>query len=85
MVEGFSIGAVVFLAFAMIGLILLAVGIIFLVMNIKWKARKEQQGIQPTSNIIAMVIFCMMIFFGVMWFFCFGAGAIVFGVLGVSF
>ncbi len=82
--SAFGIGSVVFVVFALIGLALLTVGIIFLIKNIKWKKEKEQQGIKATSNIVAIVLFSIMIAFGAIWLFCFGAGAIAFGVIGSS-
>lgn len=82
--SGFGIGSILFIVFAMIGLALVAVGIIFLIKNIKWKKQKEEQGLSTTSNIIAIVLFGILIFFGAIWLFCFGAGAVVFGVLGSS-
>ena len=82
--SGFGIGSILFIVFALIGLALVAVGIIFLIKNIKWKKQKEEQGLSTTSNIVAMVLFGILIFFGAIWLFCFGAGAVVFGVLGSS-
>lgn len=82
--EAFGIGSVLFLCFAIIGLILLIVGITFLMKNIKWKRQKEQQGYNATSNIIGMILFGIMIFFGAIWFLGFGIGSIVFSVLGSS-
>ena len=82
--EAFGIGSVLFLCFAIIGLTLLIVGIFFLKKNIKWKRQKEQQGYNATINIIAMILFSIMIFFGAVWFLCFGIGSIVFSVLGSS-
>ena len=81
---GFGVGSVMFIVFALIGLVLVALGIVFLIKNIKWKKEKEEQGLSTTSNIIAMVLFGVLIFFGAIWLFCFGAGAVVFGVLGSS-
>lgn len=83
--SAFGVGSVVFVVFALIGLALLTVGIIFLIKNIKWKNEKEQQGLKSTSNIIGIVGFSFMIFFGVIWLLCFGAGAVVFGVIGSTF
>lgn len=71
-------GSILFLACAIMGLILLIVGIIFLVKNIKWKKEKDAQGIKSTINIVGVVLFGIMIFFGLMWLICFGAGAIAF-------
>lgn len=82
--SGFGIGSILFIVFAMIGLALVAVGIIFLIKNIKWKKQKEEQGMSTTSNVVAIVLFGILIFFGAIWLFCFGAGAVVFGVLGSS-
>lgn len=79
--EAFAMACVLFLVFAILGLILLTVGIIFLLKNIKWKKEKETQGIKPTSNVLAIVGFSIMIFFGAMWMICFGAAAIAFFVL----
>ncbi len=73
-----SIGSGLFLAFAIIGFVLLIVGIIFLVKNIKWKKEKDAQGISSIINVLAIVIFGLMIFFGLMWLICFGIGAIAF-------
>lgn len=73
-----SIASGLFLAFAIIGLILLIVGIVFLVKNIKWKKEKDAQGIKSTINVVAIVLFGFMIFFGLMWLICFGVGAIAF-------
>ena len=82
--EAFGIGSILFLCFAILGLTLLIVGIIFLIKNIKWKKEKDLQGIDATSNIIGMILFGIMIFFGAIWFLCFGIGSIVFSVLGSS-
>ncbi len=82
--EAFGIGSLVFVFFALVGLVLLAVGIIFLIKNIKWKKQKDEQGLSTTSNVVAMVLFGILIAFGAIWLFCFGAGAVVFGVLGSS-
>lgn len=83
--EAFGIGSIMFLVFAIIGLILLVVGILFLTKNLKWKKEKEQRGEKATINIVAMVLFGCMIFFGAIWFILFGIGAIAFGLLGYSF
>ena len=80
--SGFGIGSVLFIVFALIGLALVTVGIIFLIKNIKWKKEKDAQGLSTTSNIVAIVLFSILIFFGAIWLFCFGAGAVVFFVLG---
>lgn len=80
--SAFGVGSVVFVVFALIGLALLAVGIIFLIKNIKWKKEKEQQGLSTTSNIIAIVCFSILIFFGAVWLLCFGVAAVAFGILG---
>ena len=82
--SAFGIGSIMFIVLALIGLILVALGIIFLIKNIKWKKEKEEQGLSTTSNVIAMILFGVLIFFGAVWLFCFGAGALVFGVLGSS-
>ena len=82
---GFRVGVIMFLFFAIVGLILLGTGIFFVVKNVKWKSEKDKQGISTTSNIIGIVIFSFMIFFGAIWFFGFGIGAVVFGLLGGSF
>ncbi len=71
-------GSILFLACAIIGLILLVVGIVFVVKNLKWKKEKDAQGINSTINIVAMVLFGLMIFFGLMWFLCFGIGSLIF-------
>lgn len=73
-----AVGSVLFLACAIIGLILLIVGIIFVVKNLKWKKEKDAQGISSTINLIAIILFSLMIFFGLMWFICFGIGSLVF-------
>ena len=83
--SGFGIGSIMFVVCALIGLILLVVGIIFVIKNIKWKKEKELQGVNSTINIVAIVLFSFMILFGAIWFLCFGAGSIVFGVLESSF
>ena len=75
-----AIASIMFWGFALMGLIILTVGIIFLVKNIKWKKQKEEQGLSTTSNIIAIVMFSLMIFFGLMWMICFGVAGIVFMV-----
>jgi len=80
----FGIGSLVFVVFAVIGLVLMAVGFIFLIKNIKWKKEKEEQGLSVTSNIVAIVLFSILIFFGAIWLMCFGAGALIFGLLGSS-
>ena len=80
--EAFGMASIMFLAFAIVGLILLTVGIIFLIKNMKWKKEKDARGIKATSNVVGIVIFALMIFFGVMWLICCGAGAIAFGVIG---
>ena len=79
--SAFGIGSIMFVVFALIGLILLGVGIFFVVKNVKWKKQKDLQGVNSTINIVGIVIFGFVIFFGAMWFFGFGIGAIVFGVL----
>jgi len=80
---GFSAGSLMFAVCAFVGLILLTVGIIFLMKNIRWKKEKDARGEKTTSNIVAIVIFGLMIFFGGVWLLCFGAGAVIFGLLGV--
>ena len=82
--EGFGVGSLMFLAFAIIGLILLIFGVVFLVKNVKWKKQKQLQGISTTSNVIGMILFGIMTFFGVVWFICFGIAGIVFAVIGAS-
>lgn len=49
--EAFSIGGIMFLGFAIVGLVLLITGIIFVAKNIKWKRAKDSQGISSTANI----------------------------------
>ncbi len=73
-----SMASGMFLACAIIGLILLIVGIIFLVKNYKWKKEKDAQGMNSTINMVAMILFGLMIFFGLVWFVMFGIGAIAF-------
>ena len=63
-----SMASIMFLAFAIVGLILLIVGIIFLVKNIKWKKEKDAQGMKSTINVVAIILFGLMIFFGLMLF-----------------
>lgn len=82
--EAFGIGSILFVVCALTGLALLVVGITFVVKNVKWKKEKDLQGINSSINIVAIILFCMMILFGAIWFFVFGIGAIVFGVLGSS-
>ena len=82
--EAFGIGSILFVVCALIGLALLVVGITFVVKNVKWKKEKDLQGINSSINIVAIILFCMMILFGAIWFFVFGIGAIDFGVLGSS-
>lgn len=83
--EAFGVGSILFLVFAVVGLIVFCVGIFFLVKNIKWKKEKDLQGINATSNIIGIVVFSFVIFFGAAWLLCFGAAAAAFGVLSGSF
>ncbi|MBE5942586.1 MAG: hypothetical protein E7264_08635 [Lachnospiraceae bacterium] len=71
-------GSILFLGVAIVGLILLIVGVIFLIKNLKWKKEKDAQGISSTINIVAMILFGLMIFFGLMWFLCFGLGSLIF-------
>ena len=71
-------GSILFLGVAIVGLILLIVGVIFLIKNLKWKKEKDAQGISSTINIVAMVLFGLMSFFGLMWFLCFGLGSLIF-------
>ena len=71
-------GSILFLGVAIVGLILLIVGVIFLIKNLKWKKEKDAQGISSNINIVAMVLFGLMIFFGLMWFLCFGLGSLIF-------
>ena len=73
-----AIGAFLFGGFAVTGLVLMVVGIIFLMKNIKWKKQKEEQGISTTINIVAIVLFSLMIFFGLMWLICFGIATLIF-------
>lgn len=73
-----AIGALLFGGFAVTGLVLMVVGIIFLMKNIKWKKQKEEQGISTTINIVAIVLFSLMIFFGLMWLICFGIATLIF-------
>lgn len=80
--SAFGVGSVLFIVFAVIGLVLFAVGIIFLIKNIQWKKEKEQQGLKTTSNVIAIVCFSLLILFGAIWLLCFGAAAIAFVVIG---
>lgn len=71
-------GSILFLGVAIVGLILLIVGVIFLIKNLKWKKEKDAQGISSTINIVAMVLFGLMSFLGLMWFLCFGLGSLIF-------
>lgn len=73
-----AIGAFLFGGLAVTGLVLMVVGIVFLMKNIKWKKQKEEQGIHTTANIIAIVLFSIIIFFGVMWLICFGIATVIF-------
>lgn len=73
-----AIGALLFGGLAVTGLVLMVVGIIFLMKNIKWKKQKEEQGISTTINIVAIVLFGLMIFFGLMWLICFGIATLIF-------
>lgn len=73
-----AIGAFLFGGLAVTGLVLMVVGIVFLMKNIKWKKQKEEQGIRTTANIIAIVLFSIIIFFGVMWLICFGIATVIF-------
>lgn len=73
--EGFMIASLVLGLYALIGLILLVVGILFLFKNIKWKGEKDRKHINSTSNIVGIICFSIMIFFGAVWFLCFGIGA----------
>ncbi len=79
--EAFAIGGIMFLIFAVIGLLLLVTGIIFVVKNIKWKRLKDQKGMSSTGNIVGIVLFSLMIFFGAMWLICFGVGAVTFFIV----
>lgn len=71
-------GSILFLGVAIVGLILLIVGVIFLIKNLKWKKEKDAQGISSNINIVAMVVFGLMSFLGLMWFLCFGLGSLIF-------
>lgn len=82
--EGFGVGSLVFLVFAILGLIALILGIVFLVKNVKWKKQKQLQGVSVTSNVIGIVLFGIMTFFGAVWFICFGLAGIVFAIIGVA-
>ena len=80
--ELFNIGGFLFLLLALVGLILFILGIIFLIKNIKWKGEKDRAGIKSTSNVVGIVCFSLMIFFGGCWLAGFGAGAIAFFLIG---
>lgn len=73
-----AVGAFLFGGLAVTGLVLMAIGIVFLVKNIKWKKQKEEQGISTTVNIVAIVLFSILIFFGFMWLLCFGLATVIF-------
>ncbi len=73
-----AMGALMFVGFSIVGLILLVTGIVFLIKNIKWRKEKEEQGLSQTINIVAIVLFSMMIFFGLIWMVCFGIGSLIF-------
>ena len=76
--ESFSIGGLIFLGLAILGLLLFIVGLIFLIKNIKWKGEKDRQGKPSTGNLVGIVLFSFMLFLGVMWFICFGSASIGF-------
>lgn len=82
--EAFGIGGAMFLGFAIVGLALLVTGVIFLIKNIKWKAAKDRQGLSSTGNIVGIVCFSLMIFFGFIWMLCFGIGAVAFFIVAAS-
>lgn len=73
-----AMGMLFFLGFALVGIILLVTGIVFLLKNIKWRKEKEEQGLSQTINIVAIVLFSFMIFFGLIWMVCFGIASLVF-------
>ena len=79
--EAFAIGGAMFLIAAVIGLLLLVTGIVFVIKNIKWKRMKDQQGMPSTGNIVGIVLFSFMIFFGAIWLICFGIGAVTFFII----
>ena len=49
-----EMGMLIFLGFAIVGLILLVTGIVFLLKNIKWRKEKEERGLSQTINIVHM-------------------------------
>ncbi len=73
-----EMGMLIFLGFAIVGLILLVTGIVFLLKNIKWRKEKEERGLSQTINIVAIVLFSCMIFFGLIWMVCFGICSLIF-------
>lgn len=75
---GFLIAAIVMGILSLVGLILLVISIIFIIKNNRKRVDKAVLGQDTTANIIGIVGFSMMAFFGGIWFVCFGLGAIGF-------
>lgn len=71
-------GAVTFFVLSLTGLVLFILGLIFMIKNIKWKAVKQKEGQDVSMNILAIVLFIMLMIFGAIWFIGFGAGGIGF-------
>lgn len=82
--EAFSIGGIIFLVCAIIGLALLITGIVFVVKNIQWKKERDKQGLPSTGNIVGILCFSLMIVFGGIWLLCFGIGAITFFIAAAT-
>lgn len=75
---GFLIAAIVMGILSLVGLILLVISIIFIIKNNRKRADKAVLGQDTTANLIGIVGFSMMAFFGGIWFVCFGLGSIGF-------
>lgn len=80
----FSIGGVIFLVFAIIGLALLMTGIVFIIKNIKWKRERDKQDLPSTGNVVGIVCFSLMSVFGGIWLLCFGIAAITFFIMAAG-
>ena len=84
--EAFAIGGAMFLIVAVIGLLLLVTGIVFVIKSIEIHAHNEihpenDGRRQVIGNIVGIVLFSFMIFFGAIWLICFGIGAVTFFII----
>lgn len=81
--ESLIVSGLKLLALTIIGLIVLTLGIVYIVKNIKWKKQKQMQGLSVGNNIVGIIIFSVTSFFSAIWVICFCGAGIMGIILGL--